>query len=69
MATGGLCGGVPCGPPAAGDIAVGGHGCVVGGCMEECLFRGYLLAERNLWPLIAMHATWNTVAIWGVYRS
>jgi hypothetical protein len=23
----------------------------------------HLLAERNLWPLIAVHATWNTVAI------
>jgi len=99
-----------------------GIGCVVGGFMEECLFRGFLLtrvaaifgggtaalavgvvaqallfgalhlyggafafvfaalaallsgtfflvAGRNLWPLIAVHAAWNTVAIWGVYQS
>jgi membrane protease YdiL (CAAX protease family) len=99
-----------------------GIGCVVGGFMEECLFRGfllnrvaamlgggraalaigvvaqallfgalhlyggtfafvfaacaalvsgtfYLVAGRNLWPLIAAHATWNTVSIWGVYQS
>jgi hypothetical protein len=99
-----------------------GIGCVVGGFMEECLFRGfllnrvaavlgggkaalaigviaqallfgalhlyggtfafvfaacaalvsgtfYLVAGRNLWPLIAAHATWNTVSIWGVYHS
>jgi membrane protease YdiL (CAAX protease family) len=97
-------------------------GCIVGGFMEECLFRGfllnrvavalgggnaalavgvvaqallfgalhlyggtfafvfaamaalvsgtlYLVTGRNLWPLIAAHAIWNAVSIWGVYRS
>jgi hypothetical protein len=29
----------------------------------------YLLLGRNLWPLIAVHGAWNTVAIWGVYSS
>lgn len=29
----------------------------------------YLLAKRNLWPLIIAHGAWNTIAIWGVYRS
>jgi membrane protease YdiL (CAAX protease family) len=99
-----------------------GIGIVVGGFMEECLFRGfllnrvaemfggtkvalaiavvaqavlfgmlhiyggafaatfaalaalasgviYLLVGRNLWPVIAVHATWNSVSIWGVYAS
>jgi uncharacterized protein len=27
----------------------------------------YLASGRNLWPLIAVHSIWNTVAIWGVY--
>ena len=97
-------------------------GCVVGGFMEECLFRGFLLTRvaealgggriallvgivvqallfgsmhlyggvfafvyatvfalasgifylilgRILWPLIAVHAVWNSVAVWGVYAS
>lgn len=97
-------------------------GIVVGGFMEECLFRGFLLTRvtqalgggaialgvgvasqallfgalhlyggafafvfaalaalasgigyvvlgRNLWPLIAVHAAWNSVAIWGIYSS
>lgn len=95
-------------------------GILVGGFMEECLFRGFLLVRvatalggsqlalgagvvaqallfgalhlyggafafafatlaalaagiaylalgRNLWPLVAVHAAWNTVAIWGVF--
>ena len=29
----------------------------------------YLLLGRNLWPLIAVHGAWNSVAMWGVYRS
>ena len=29
----------------------------------------YLLAGRNLWPLIIVHGAWNTVAIWSLYRS
>jgi membrane protease YdiL (CAAX protease family) len=97
-------------------------GWVVGGFMEECLFRGYMtdrvaallgngvfaiavaivvqallfgsmhlyqgafgalnatlfalvhgvfyvLAGRNLWPLIVVHGLWNSVGIWGVYGS
>jgi membrane protease YdiL (CAAX protease family) len=97
-------------------------GIVVGGFMEECLFRGFLLTRmaealgggraalaagvaaqallfgalhlyggafaftfaalaalasgvgylalgRNLWPLIAVHAAWNSVAIWSLYTS
>ena len=27
----------------------------------------YLLLGRNLWPLIAVHGAWNTVAMWGIY--
>jgi membrane protease YdiL (CAAX protease family) len=30
---------------------------------------GYLVLGRNLWPLIAVHAAWNSVAIWGIYTS
>jgi membrane protease YdiL (CAAX protease family) len=29
----------------------------------------YVLAGRNLWPLIVVHGLWNTVGIWGVYSS
>jgi membrane protease YdiL (CAAX protease family) len=29
----------------------------------------YLLLGRNLWPLIAVHGAWNSVAMWGVYSS
>jgi len=29
----------------------------------------YVLAGRNLWPLIVVHGTWDMVQIWGVYRS
>ena len=29
----------------------------------------YLAAGRNLWPVIAVHAIWNSIAIWGLYRS
>ena len=29
----------------------------------------YLLAGRNLWPVILVHAAWDSVAFWGVYRS
>ena len=29
----------------------------------------YLLLGRNLWPLVAVHGVWNTVAMWGVYAS
>ena len=29
----------------------------------------YLAAGRNLWPLILVHGVWNSVQIWGVYRS
>lgn len=29
----------------------------------------YLLMGRNLWPLIAVHGVWNSVAVWGVYAS
>jgi membrane protease YdiL (CAAX protease family) len=97
-------------------------GIVVGGLMEECLFRGflidrvaallgknalaiaaavvvqallfasmhlyqgtfgalyaltfalvhgvfYVLAGRNLWPLVVVHGLWNSVATWGVYSA
>ncbi len=27
----------------------------------------YLILGRNLWPLIAVHGVWNSVAMWGVY--
>jgi membrane protease YdiL (CAAX protease family) len=27
----------------------------------------YLLLGRNLWPLVAVHGIWNTVAMWSVY--
>jgi hypothetical protein len=29
----------------------------------------YLLLGRNLWPLIAVHGAWNSVAMWGVYSG
>ena len=29
----------------------------------------YVLAGRNLWPLIAVHGLWNSVGIWGVYNA
>ena len=29
----------------------------------------YILAARNLWPLIAVHALWDSIAFWGVYSS
>ena len=29
----------------------------------------YLLARRNLWPVILVHAVWDSVAFWGVYNS
>ena len=27
----------------------------------------YLILGRNLWPLIAVHGVWNTVAMWSIY--
>ena len=27
----------------------------------------YLVVRRNLWPLIVVHAVWNSVSIWGIY--
>ena len=59
-------------------------GWIVGGFIEECLFRGFLLTRvsqlfangifyvllgRNLWPLIVVHGVWNTVGIWSTYAS
>lgn len=29
----------------------------------------YVLAGRNLWPLILVHGTWDMIGIWGVYNS
>ena len=29
----------------------------------------YVLGGRNLWPLILVHGTWNSVGIWGVYSG
>jgi membrane protease YdiL (CAAX protease family) len=29
----------------------------------------YVLGGRNLWPLILVHGTWDSVGIWGVYAS
>jgi uncharacterized protein len=29
----------------------------------------YVLGGRNLWPLIIVHGTWDTVGIWGVYSG
>ena len=29
----------------------------------------YLLVRRNLWPLVAVHAIWDSIAIWGVYSG
>jgi membrane protease YdiL (CAAX protease family) len=29
----------------------------------------YVLGGRNLWPLIVVHGTWDTVGIWGVYAG
>ena len=27
----------------------------------------YLILGRNLWPLIAVHGVWNTLAMWSIY--
>jgi len=29
----------------------------------------YLAGGRNLWPLIAVHGLWDTVAFWGIYSA
>ena len=29
----------------------------------------YRLFGRNLWPLILVHGTWNSFAIWGAYAG
>lgn len=30
---------------------------------------GYLACARNLWPLILVHGTWNSVAMYGIYAA
>lgn len=29
----------------------------------------YLLCRGNVWPLIAVHAVWDSVALWGIYSA
>ena len=47
----------------------GSLGCVFAGTMALIYGVAYLAFGRNLWPLILVHGTWNTVAIAGVYGS
>ena len=48
------------------------------GGVFACVFAGlaalvsggvYLIAKRNLWPLILAHAAWNSVSLYGLYAS
>lgn len=34
--------------------------------LSGCAFA---LAGQNLWPLILVHGVWNSIGLWGVYRS
>jgi len=29
----------------------------------------FLAGGRNLWPLIVVHGTWDSVSLWGVYSG
>lgn len=43
-------------------------------CLNASLFGMamgvfYLISGRNLWPLMIVHATWDAIAIWGIYTT
>lgn len=47
----------------------GSFGAVSAGVFALVLGAGYVLAGRNLWPLILVHGIWNSVSIWGAYAG
>lgn len=47
----------------------GGFGFVFAFTMASAFGVGYLACRRNLWPLILVHGSWNSLAIYGIYSA
>jgi uncharacterized protein len=47
----------------------GSFGFVFAGLFALIYGVAYRLFDRNLWPLILVHGTWNSIAIWGAYSA